>query len=173
MIKISKVAVIMGSISDLGVVEPCVKTLEEFGIDSDVQVISAHRSPDEVYEFAKNAKNNGVEVIVAVAGKAAHLAGVIAAHTTLPIIALPVSTKFMGGLDSLISMVQMPRGVPVATVGIDAGENAAILAAEILALKYPQLSEVLDEFKHNLAQKISNDNRNLQFRLDEIKGISK
>lgn len=173
MIKISKVAVVMGSISDLNIVEPCVKALEEFGIDSEVHVISAHRTPDEVHEFAKNAKSNGVEVIIAVAGKAAHLAGVIAAYTTLPVIALPVSTKLMGGLDSLLSMVQMPRGVPVATVGIDAGENAAILAAQILSIKYPQLSQLLDEFKHNLAQKICNDNRNVQLKLDEIKGIKK
>ncbi len=172
MIKISKVAVIMGSISDLEVVEPCIKTLEGFGIDSDVQVISAHRTPDEAHSFAKSAKEDGVEVIIAVAGKAAHLAGVLAAFTTLPVIALPVSTKLMGGLDSLLSMVQMPRGVPVATVGLDAGENAALLAAEILALKYPQLSQLLEEFKQNLAQKIHNDNRNLQFKLDELKTIN-
>jgi 5-(carboxyamino)imidazole ribonucleotide mutase len=104
-----------------------------------------------------------------VAAKAAHLAGVLASFTTLPVIALPVSSKMMGGLDSLLSMVQMPKGVPVATVGIDAAENAAILAAQMLALKYPQLSESLESFKQDIALKVNNDNRNLQFKLDELR----
>jgi 5-(carboxyamino)imidazole ribonucleotide mutase len=169
MIKISKVAVVMGSISDLEVVKPCLETLEGFGIDTDVRIISAHRTPDEAHEFAKTARESGVEVIIGVAAKAAHLAGVLASFTTLPVIALPVSTKMMGGLDSLLSMVQMPRGVPVATVGIDAGENAGILAAQILSLKYPQLYDMLDDFKRNIALKVNNDNRNLQFKLDELR----
>lgn len=169
MAKIAKVAIIMGSISDLEVVTPCIRTLEKFDIETDVRIISAHRTPDEAHEYASRAVENGVEVIIGVAGKAAHLAGVLAAYTTLPVIALPISTKMMGGLDSLLSMVQMPKDVPVATVGVDAADNAAILAAQILALKYPVLREKLVEFKKEIARKVNAADAELQGRLAEIK----
>lgn len=165
MTKISKVGIILGSESDFEVASPCIKTLEGFGIETEVRVISAHRTPTEAHDYAANAKRNGVEVIVGVAGKAAHLAGVLAAYTTLPVIALPVQTKMMGGLDSLLSMVQMPKGVPVATVGVDAGENAGILTAQILAIKYPELSKKLDVFKSDMAKKVKEADEKLVAQL--------
>ena len=126
-----KVAVVMGSKSDFEVVKPCIAALDKFGVEREVRVISAHRTPEEAHEFAFSAKSRGVEVIIGVAGKAAHLAGVLAASTTLPVIALPVQTSMMGGLDSLLSMVQMPSGIPVATVGVNGGENAGLLAVQV------------------------------------------
>lgn len=164
----AKVAILMGSKSDLEVVKPCIKTLKNFGVDYEVRVISAHRTPDEAHAFAANAKKNGFEIIIGVAGKAAHLAGVIAAYTTLPVIALPCQTSFMGGLDSLLSMVQMPSGIPVATVGVNAGENAGLLAVQMLALKYPALDLELVSFKESMAKKINSDDISLQKELSEI-----
>ena len=160
-----KVAVLMGSASDLEVVAPCVKALEGFGIDVETRVISAHRTPDAAHDFAVNARKNGFEVIIGVAGKAAHLAGVLAAYTTLPVIGLPVGTKMMGGLDSLLSMVQMPKGVPVACVAVDGGDNAGILAAQILGVKYPAIAERLEKFKADQAKKIAEDDAALQEKL--------
>lgn len=125
----AKVAILMGSKSDFPVVRPAAEALKKFGVETEVRVISAHRTPDEAHAFAENAEKNGVEVIVCAAGKAAHLGGVIAAYTTLPVIGLPVKTDMMGGLDSLLSIVQMPSGIPVATVGVNGGENAGLLAA--------------------------------------------
>ena len=142
-----KVAVVMGSKSDFEVVKPCVSALKKFGAETEVRVISAHRTPDEAHEFAAMAQSRGIEVLIGVAGKAAHLAGVLAASTVLPVIALPVQTSMMGGLDSLLSMVQMPSGIPVATVGVNAGENAGLLAVQMLALKYPELTKKLAEYK--------------------------
>ena len=162
------VAVVMGSKSDFEVVKPTLRTLKKFGIEAEVRVISAHRTPDEAHEFAKSARSRGIEVIIGVAGKAAHLAGVLAAFTTLPVIALPVKTSMMGGLDSLLSMVQMPSGIPVATVGVDGGENAGLLAVQILALKDKELSDKLDAFKKEMADKIAADDKALQ---DELKNI--
>ncbi|MCL2675864.1 MAG: 5-(carboxyamino)imidazole ribonucleotide mutase [Firmicutes bacterium] len=167
MTKISKVAIVMGSISDLDVVKPCLKTLDDFGISFEARVISAHRTPNEAHDFAVTAKQRGVEVIIGVAGKAAHLAGVLAAFTTLPVIALPISTKLMGGLDSLLSMVQMPKGVPVATVAVDGADNAGILAAQILGLKYPEIAARLEAFKKDMALKVTGDDKELQARLEE------
>lgn len=115
----AKAAILMGSKSDFPVVKPAVKVLKDFGAEVEVRVISAHRTPEEAHEFASKAKSNGVEVIICAAGKAAHLGGVIAAYTTLPVIGLPVKTDMMGGLDSLLSIVQMPSGIPVATVGVN------------------------------------------------------
>ncbi len=162
------VAVVMGSKSDFDVVKPAIKVLKKFGVDTTVRVISAHRTPDAAHEFAASAKDNGIEVIIGVAGKAAHLAGVLAAFTTLPVIALPVKTSMMGGLDSLLSMVQMPSGIPVATVGVDGGENAGLLAVQMLALKYPELGEKLSEYKKEMAEKIERDDKALQEEVNRI-----
>ncbi|MBQ9729484.1 MAG: 5-(carboxyamino)imidazole ribonucleotide mutase, partial [Clostridia bacterium] len=129
---------------------------------TEVRVISAHRTPTEAHEFAANAKANGVEVIICAAGKAAHLGGVIAAFTTLPVIGLPVKTDMMGGLDSLLSIVQMPSGIPVATVGVNGGENAGLLALQILAVKYPEIDCGLVEYKKAMQDKINADDKALQ-----------
>lgn len=157
-----KVAVIMGSKSDFDVVKPTLAVLESFGVESDVRVLSAHRTPEAAHEYAASARENGTEVIIGVAGKAAHLAGVLAAVTTLPVIALPVQTSMMGGLDSLLSMVQMPSGIPVATVGVNAGENAGLLAVQMLALKYPALVDRLAAYKEKMRRKIEDDDRALR-----------
>lgn len=149
-----KVAVVMGSDSDLPLMKKCVSTLKEFGVEFDVRIISAHRTPDIASDFAKSAVNKGYEVIIAAAGKAAHLAGVLAAMTTLPVIGVPVKSSTLDGLDSLLSMVQMPKGVPVATVAIDGAENAALLAVQILALKYPELSKKVLAYREKMAQDV-------------------
>ena len=156
-----KVAVIMGSKSDFEVVKPCIAALKKFGVETEARVISAHRTPEEAHAFASSAAENGVEVIIGVAGKAAHLAGVLAASTTLPVIALPVQTSMMGGLDSLLSMVQMPSGIPVATVGVNGGENAGLLAVQMLALKYPELGAALKAYKEEMRVKIERDDEEL------------
>lgn len=153
----SKVAILMGSKSDLDVVKPAVAILKRFGVETEVRVISAHRTPEEAHEFAANAKANGIEAIICAAGKAAHLGGVIAATTTLPVIGLPVKTDMMGGLDSLLSIVQMPSGIPVATVGVNAGENAGLLALQILGIKYPEISARLADYKAEMRAKINSD----------------
>ena len=153
----AKVAVVMGSKSDLGVVKPAVTVLKSFGAEVEVRVISAHRTPDEAHACAKSAKENGTEVIICAAGKAAHLGGVIAAYTTLPVIGLPVKTDMMGGLDSLLSIVQMPSGIPVATVGVNGGENAGVLAAQILGIKHPDIAVKLEEYKRKMREKINAD----------------
>ena len=129
-----KVAVIMGSDSDLPVVEKAMDTLKEYGIPYEVHVYSAHRTPEQVRDFVSNARDNGFGVIIAAAGMAAHLAGAVAANTVLPVIGIPVSAKKLDGLDALLATVQMPSGIPVATVAIDGAKNAAILAAQIIAL---------------------------------------
>lgn len=152
-----KVAVLMGSKSDLGVVKPAITLLRGFGVETDVRVISAHRTPEEAHDFAANAEKNGYEVIICAAGKAAHLGGVIAANTVLPVIGLPVKTDMMGGLDSLLSIVQMPSGIPVATVGVNGGENAGLLAAQILGIKYPDISAKLKDYKKAMRDKINAD----------------
>lgn len=138
-----KVAVIMGSDSDLPVVEKAIDTLKEFGIPFEVHVYSAHRTPTEVKDFVSSAEGNGFGVIIAAAGMAAHLAGAIAANTVLPVIGIPVSAKKLDGIDALLSTVQMPSGIPVATVAIDGAKNAAILAAQIIALSDSELSDKL------------------------------
>lgn len=158
----AKVALVMGSKSDLAVVKPAVTVLKSFGVETEVRVISAHRTPDEAHAFAKSAKDNGIEVIICAAGKAAHLGGVIAAYTTLPVIGLPVKTDMMGGLDSLLSIVQMPSGIPVATVGVNGGENAGVLAAQILGIKYPEIADKLAEYKQNMKDKINADDSAVQ-----------
>lgn len=164
----AKAAILMGSKSDFPVVKPAVKVLKDFGAEVEVRVISAHRTPEEAHEFASNAKKNGVEVIICAAGKAAHLGGVIAAYTTLPVIGLPVKTDMMGGLDSLLSIVQMPSGIPVATVGVNGGENAGLLALQILGIKYPEIAEKLAAYKKSMQAKINADDAALQAELGDI-----
>lgn len=162
-----KVAVIMGSKSDFNVVKPAVDVLKKFGVETLVRVISAHRTPEEAHVFSSSAKQQGIEVIICAAGKAAHLGGVIAASTTLPVIGLPVKTDMMGGLDSLLSIVQMPSGIPVATVGVNGGENAGLLALQILGVKYPEIAEKLCEYKKAMRLKINADDAALQSELSQ------
>ena len=153
-----KVAVIMGSDSDYPVVEKAVDQLKEFDIPYEVRIMSAHRTPDDISEFAKNAKENGFGVIIAAAGKAAHLAGVIAAYTVLPVIGIPIKSSTLDGLDSLLSTVQMPGGVPVATVAIDGAKNAALLAIEMLALNDDDLYNRLLSLRNKQADEVRNKN---------------
>lgn len=160
-----KVAIVMGSISDLAVVKPAIDTLKDFGIECEARVISAHRTPVEAHEFAAGAVDRGVEVIISCAGKAAHLGGVIAAFTPLPVIGLPIKSSTMDGLDSLLSTVQMPQGVPVACVAINGAVNAALLAVQILAIKYSDIMKKFIEYKKNLADKVNKDNIKLQEEL--------
>ncbi|MCI8820212.1 MAG: 5-(carboxyamino)imidazole ribonucleotide mutase [Clostridia bacterium] len=163
-----KVAVIMGSKSDFNVVRPAVSVLKSFGVETEVRVISAHRTPEEAHKFSTCATDNGTEVIVCAAGKAAHLGGVIAANTTLPVIGLPVKTDMMGGLDSLLSIVQMPSGIPVATVGVNGGENAGLLALQILGIKYPEIAAKLADYKKQMKDKINADDTALQDELEQL-----
>lgn len=150
-----KVAVIMGSDSDLPVMQEAVEKLKKFGIPFEVRVISAHRTPDTAEKFASSAAEKGFGVIIAGAGKAAHLGGVLAAFTTLPVIGVPIKTSMMGGLDSLLSMVQMPNGIPVATVGVNGAANAGILAAQMLSLEEPSLVEKLAAYKQEMADSVA------------------
>ena len=145
-----KVAVIMGSDSDWPVVEKAVRQLKELGIGVEVRVMSAHRTPEQAREFAVNARKNGFGAIIAAAGKAAHLAGALAANTTLPVIGIPVKSSTLDGLDALLTTVQMPSGIPVATVAIDGAQNAALLAAEILAAADDELSAKLDKMREDM-----------------------
>ncbi|WMJ84139.1 5-(carboxyamino)imidazole ribonucleotide mutase [Oscillospiraceae bacterium LTW-04] len=142
-----KVAILMGSDSDLPVLKPAVKTLHQLGVPFSVRVMSAHRTPVEAATFAKSAREEGYGVIIAAAGKAAHLAGSLAAQTTLPVIGVPVKSSTLDGLDALLSTVQMPSGIPVATVAIDGAQNAALLAAEMLALSDDVLAQKLDDLR--------------------------
>jgi len=160
-----KVALIMGSKSDWPSLKGCVDVLKKFEIEVEVHVASAHRTPETVAAFAANARENGFEVIIAAAGKAAHLAGVIAGHTTLPVIGIPVKSSFMDGLDSLLSTVQMPTGIPVATVAVGGGDNAAYLAVQMLSIKYPILAEKLLAHREQMAAAIEADDRQIQ---DEV-----
>lgn len=141
-----KVAVIMGSKSDFPVMEAAVEELKNFGIEVEYRVVSAHRTPEFMLQYARDAIKNNIEVIIAGAGGAAHLPGMVAAMTTLPVIGVPVQSKSLNGLDSLLSIVQMPPGVPVATVSINGARNAALLAVRILSVKYPKIREMLDDF---------------------------
>ena len=163
-----KVAVIMGSKSDFEVCAPAVKVLRKFGVKTEVLIMSAHRTPDAAHEFSVNARKNGFGAIIAAAGKAAHLAGVLAAYTTLPVIGLPVKSSTMDGLDSLLSVVQMPSGIPVATVAINGAENAGLLAVQILSLNDEKLAKALLDYKADMANAVKKDNANLQKELDEL-----
>ena len=149
-----KVAVIMGSKSDWDVMKEAVDVLKEFGVEVEVRVVSAHRTPDFMAEFAKTAHERGIEVIIAGAGGAAHLPGMTASHTHLPVIGVPVPSKHLNGLDSLLSIVQMPYGVPVATVAIGNAKNAALLAVRILSIKYPELAEKMKDFMRRMRDEV-------------------
>ncbi len=152
----SKVAVIMGSASDWDVMSPACATLEEFGIPYEKKVLSAHRNPGPLADYVKAAKDNGISIIIAGAGGAAHLPGVIAALTTLPVVGVPVKSKALNGLDSLLSIVQMPSGIPVATMAIDGAKNAALYAISMLALWDDGLSAKLQEFRKAQSDKVLN-----------------
>lgn len=146
------VGILMGSDSDLPVMEKAFKVLKEFNVPFEVKIISAHRNPDIHAEYAKNAKDNGLKVIIAAAGMAAHLPGVTAGHTTLPVVGVPLKSKSLDGVDALYSIVQMPPGVPVATVGIDASKNAALIAVQILATSDENLMNKLVQYKKDMAE---------------------
>ncbi len=161
----SKVLIVMGSISDYGALEPAWKVLGDLGIDFDARVASAHRTPDRVSELAHAARAAGYGVIIAGAGGAAHLAGVIAAHTTLPVVAAPVVVGSLGGMDALLSATQMPGGVPVAAVGIGGALNAGLFAAAVLAAQDAELAQRLTEFRQARAKKVAAADEQLQVKL--------
>ena len=163
-----KVGIIMGSDSDLPVVQKAIDTLKQFDVPVEVHVYSAHRTPVEARDFAMNARANGIGVIIAAAGKAAHLAGALAANTTLPVIGIPVKSSNLDGIDALLSTVQMPSGIPVATVAIDGAKNAAVLAAQILAVSDDVLAEKLDAARAEMAQQIARKEQKLQEELREV-----
>ena len=157
-----KVAIVMGSDSDLDIMKKAAKKFDEFGIEWEMRIMSAHRTPAAACEFSSKAKENGFAAIIAAAGKAAHLAGVLAAHTTLPVIGVPIKSSTLDGLDALLSTVQMPSGVPVATVAIDGAENAAILAAQIIGVYDEKISEKLSDMKIKMEEKVIEKDKKLQ-----------
>ncbi len=158
----TKVSVIMGSDSDLKVMQDCLAALEKFDIGYEVLISSAHRVPDQTAQIARDAASRGISVIIAGAGMAAHLAGVIAAHTVLPVIAVPLSGSALSGIDALYAMVQMPRGVPVATVAVDGAYNAGVLAAQIIGVSDTAVREKLLAYKEELAAQVKQKNKKLQ-----------
>ncbi|CAB50544.1 purE phosphoribosylaminoimidazole carboxylase (EC 4.1.1.21) [Pyrococcus abyssi GE5] len=157
-----KVGIIMGSDSDLPVMKEAAKVLEDFEVDYEMKVISAHRTPERLHEYARTAEERGIEVIIAGAGGAAHLPGVLAALTMIPVIGVPIKSKALNGLDSLLSIVQMPPGIPVATVGIDGAKNAALLALEILSIKYPEIKEKLKKYREDMKRKVEEKSKKLE-----------
>lgn len=162
-----KIGIVMGSDSDLPVVEKAMTTLDEFGVPYEVHVFSAHRTPVEAKEFSANARKNGFGAIIAAAGKAAHLAGAIAANTTLPVIGIPVKSSTLDGLDALLSTVQMPAGIPVATVAIDGAANAALLAIEILSASDDELGEKLDEHRRKASENVLKKNAEIEKKFNK------
>lgn len=163
-----KVAVIMGSDSDFPVVSAAVKKLKSFGVPVETHVMSAHRTPQAASAFSASAEAENFGVIIAAAGKAAHLAGVLAAGTTLPVIGIPMKSSTLDGLDALLATVQMPSGIPVATVAIDGAENAAILAVEILALSDPTLAQKLKDMKKQMAEKVVAKDKAIQAEAEKL-----
>lgn len=163
-----KVAVIMGSDSDFPVVKKAVNKLKDFGVPYEVHVMSAHRTPDEACNFAKNARKNGFGVIIAAAGMAAHLAGVLAANTTLPVIGIPIKSAAFDGMDALLATVMMPTGIPVATVAVDGAGNAGVLAVEMLALSDDALVEKLEDAKAKMAQEVAKKDKDIQSKVAEL-----
>lgn len=161
---VMKVAILMGSDSDFPVVERCIGILKKFDVEVVARVLSAHRTPHLAVEFAMNAEAEGVEVIIGAAGKAAHLPGVIAGVTTLPVIGIPIKSSTLDGLDSLLSIVQMPSGIPVATVAVDGAENAGLLAVQILSVKYPELREKMRAYKSEMAEAVLKKDAAIQSR---------
>ena len=162
-----KVAIVMGSDSDLGVMRAAAETLRMLGIPLSVRVLSAHRTPEAARDFALNARSQGYGAIIAAAGKAAHLAGAMAANTTLPVIGVPIKSSTLDGLDALLSTVQMPAGMPVATVAIDGAKNAALLAAQILAVEDEALSERLCLLRAEMTQKVLNKDEESRAQFEE------
>ena len=160
-----KVAVIMGSDSDLPVVKGAINQLKKFGVECEVHVMSAHRTPELACNFAKSARANGFGVIIAAAGKADHLAGVLAAHTTLPVIGIPIKSSTLDGLDALLATVQMPKGIPVATVAIDGADNAALLAIEMLAITDEGLAAQLEDMKRKMEEEVIAKDQGIQASL--------
>ncbi|MBO5421490.1 MAG: 5-(carboxyamino)imidazole ribonucleotide mutase [Clostridia bacterium] len=162
-----KIGIIMGSDSDLPVVEKAMTTLDEFGVPYEVHVFSAHRTPAEAKEFSANARKNGFGAIIAAAGKAAHLAGAIAANTTLPVIGIPVKASTLDGLDALLSTVQMPAGIPVATVAIDGAANAALLALQILSVSDDEVAAKLDAQRKSASENVLKKNAEIEKRFNK------
>lgn len=162
-----KIGIIMGSDSDLPVVEKAMTTLDEFGVPYEVHVFSAHRTPVEAKEFSANARKNGFGAIIAAAGKAAHLAGAIAANTTLPVIGIPVKSSTLDGLDALLSTVQMPAGIPVATVAIDGAANAALLAVQILSVSDDEVAAKLDAQRKTASENVLKKNADIEKRFNK------
>ena len=163
-----KVAIIMGSDSDFPIVKNAAMKLKEFNIPYEIHVMSAHRTPIQAAEFSSDAQKNGFGVIIAAAGKAAHLAGVIAAHTVLPVIGLPIKSSTLDGLDALLATVQMPSGIPVATVAIDGAANAAILAVQMLAIGDEELAKKLDAMKTEMVEGVKKKDAALQAEVDAL-----
>lgn len=165
-----KVAVIMGSDSDFPKVAGAIKTLNAYSVPFEVHVMSAHRTPEAAAEFSASARKNGFGVIIAAAGKAAHLAGVLAAHTTIPVIGIPIKSSTLDGLDALLATVQMPGGIPVATVAIDGADNAAILAVQMLALSDDALAQKLEEQKQSMKDGVEKKDKAIQQQVQELIG---
>lgn len=159
-----KVSIVMGSISDKEISDKVIEILDKFGVDYDKHVISAHRTPYKAIDFAEKAEEDGIEIIIAIAGKAAHLAGVLAGVTPLPVIGIPAKSSTMDGLDSLLSVVQMPKGVPVATVAINGGENGGLLAVQMLSIKYPELRKKFKDYKKEIAKAVEEMDNQLKLR---------
>ncbi len=162
-----QVAVLMGSDSDLPVMEKAVAALKELGVPFEVKVISAHRLPEKVEAYAKQARGRGIEAIIAGAGLAAHLAGAVAAHTTLPVIGVPLKSGALSGVDALYATVQMPPGVPVATVAVDGARNAAILAGQILSIKYPEIAKRLEAMRDKMKADVERKSEEIEKRFAE------
>ena len=156
------VGILMGSESDLTVMEKATEVLKEMGVPHEMDVRSAHRLPEKTARYAKAARRRGIEVLIAGAGMAAHLAGVLASHTTLPVIGVPIKSGALNGADALYSTVQMPPGVPVATVGIDGAKNAAYLACEILSIKYPEIAKKLEDFRRRMGESLEKKSKALK-----------
>jgi 5-(carboxyamino)imidazole ribonucleotide mutase len=156
------ISIVMPNEKDLEIMSESVQTLESLGVSNEVMVISAHRAPEQMIAYAKNARDRGIEVIIATASGAAHLPGMIAAFTTLPVIAVPLRSPFLDGLDSILSMLQMPKGVPVATMSIDGARNAAILAAQIISLHNKDVKSQLEKLKTSLAMEVEKQSENIR-----------
>ncbi|MBI4686700.1 MAG: 5-(carboxyamino)imidazole ribonucleotide mutase [Nitrospirae bacterium] len=159
------VGILMGSHSDVPVMEKAAEALKEMGIPCEIDIISAHRLPEKAAAYAKSARKRGIEVIIAGAGMAAHLAGVIASHTTLPVIGVPLKSGALQGVDALYSTVQMPTGIPVATVAIDGAKNAAYLACSILSIKYPAIAKKLESFREKTRQSLEGKSKKLKGKI--------
>jgi 5-(carboxyamino)imidazole ribonucleotide mutase len=159
------VGILMGSDSDLPVMEKVAKVLDEMDVAYEIDISSAHRLPDKTAEYAKSARGRGIEVIIAGAGMAAHLAGVVAAHTTLPVIGVPLASGALNGVDALYATVQMPPGIPVATVAVDGGKNAAFWACSILSIKYPEIGDMIDAYREETRNQLQKKSEKLKDKL--------